>query len=195
MRNSRPRLIIFAKAPYPGGAKTRLAAGVGKVHANRLYRAMCRKILRNVEDPRWDTYIAVSPDSAATQHFGEVWPKHIPQILQGSGSLSPRLARIFAHKGITLVIGTDAPQIRVRDVAQAINLLKSHKAVFGPADDGGFWLMGMRGPCSSDIFDGVNWSTDRALADITKNIGEPVARLRVLIDVDNVAALKQLRRN
>ena len=63
----RPALIIFAKAPVMGQAKTRLAADIGPVHAKRIYRAMTARIIRNVQDPRWDTALAVTPASALGQ--------------------------------------------------------------------------------------------------------------------------------
>ena len=88
----KPRLYIFAKAPAMGKAKTRLAADIGKVHAHRLYRTMLAKVIRQVQDPRWDTVIMITPISA----LGRVpeW-QGLRQIPQERGSLSPRLARCF----------------------------------------------------------------------------------------------------
>jgi rSAM/selenodomain-associated transferase 1 len=192
-RAARPKVIIFAKAPYMGGAKTRLAAGIGKVHANRLYRAMTRTIIRRIRDARWETVLAVTPARELHRTFGGVWPKALPRIMQGTGSLTPRLLRAFSSRRLTIIIGTDAPQIKASDIARAIKLLAHNDLVLGPADDGGFWLIGLRGPAPKDLFDGVQWSTSSALSDVAKNAPGRVAYLRTLIDVDNVDALRAVR--
>jgi len=186
----KPCLYIMAKAPIMGRAKTRLAADIGVTHAKRLYRMMMNSVIRNVQDPRWETVLMVTPEKA----LGQVpeW-EGLPQFAQVSGSLTPRLADVFTGKGPTLVIGTDCPQVNAKDIAQAFQALKSHKAVFGPADDGGFWLMGMNGPVPEHVFKNVRWSHEDTLSDIEANISGEVARLRTLIDVDNLKALQAVR--
>lgn len=191
--SSRPLLIIFAKAPVMGGAKSRLAAGIGKVHAARIYRAMTAKILRCVQDPRWDTVIAATPDRLAEHTFGGAWPAALARQRQGTGTLSHRLARAFEVKRPIIVIGTDAPQVRASDIAKGFKAVRRAPAVFGPADDGGFWLIGLSGPVKAQVFNNVAWSTDTALADMQRNLGADCAYLRTLIDVDDVEALRAVR--
>ena len=186
----KPCLYIFAKAPAMGKAKTRLAADIGKVHAQRLYRAMLSKVIRRVQDPRWDTVIMITPGSARDRV--PEW-RGLPQIPQEPGSLSPRLAAAFTAKGPILVIGTDCPQVCRNDIADGFKALKSFPAVFGPADDGGFWLMGMRGPVKAGVFNNVRWSHEDTLSDIEANIDGSVHHLRTLIDVDDLKALRALR--
>ena len=190
----KPRLIIFAKAPIIGGAKTRLAADIGKVHANRIYRAMVRTLLRNLQDPCWDIVLAVTPDHYECALFGGVWHAHMSRIVQGGGDLSDRLDRVFGQSGTTIVIGTDSPQIRRADIASAIAKARRHGAVMGPADDGGFWLIGFSGPAPKTAFENIAWSSETALDDVVKNLPRPPAYLRTLIDVDNKAALLEMRR-
>ena len=173
-----------------GKAKTRLAADIGKVHAHRLYRTMLSKVIRNVQDPRWETVIMATPVIA----MGQVkeW-EGLQQRPQVSGSLSPRLADAFNDKGPVIVIGTDCPQVTRDDIADGFQALKKHAAVFGPADDGGFWLMGMNAPVKPSVFDNVRWSHDDTLSDIEANIGGSVHHLRTLIDIDDLKALRALR--
>lgn len=187
---TRPLLIIFAKAPIMGRAKTRLAADIGPVQAKRIYRAMTARILRNVQDPRWDTRLAVTP----AQWLGRVpdWAG-MNQYAQTSGSLSPRLMQAFSSHGPTIVIGTDSPQITANDITQAVKALKSQEAVFGPANDGGFWLMGLKRPARPGTFSNVRWSSSFALADVERNLAGKAAYLRILTDVDDAAALAQVR--
>lgn len=186
----RPRLYIFAKAPAMGKAKTRLAADIGRVHAHRLYRAMLSKVIRHVQDARWDTVIMATPKRA----IGKVqeW-EGLPQYLQARGSLSPRLLAAFDGRGPVIVIGTDCPQVTRSDIADGFKALRRHDAVFGPADDGGFWLMGMNTPVQPSIFDNVRWSHKDTLSDVEANIEGPVKHLRTLIDVDDLKALQALR--
>ncbi len=186
----RPRLYIFAKAPAMGKAKTRLATDVGKVHAHRLYRTMLSKVVRKVQDPRWDTILMATPARA----IGNVkeW-EGLEQRPQASGSLSPRLLAAFTRRGPTIVIGTDCPQVSRNDIADGFKALRRNIAVFGPADDGGFWMMGLNGPVKPEIFQGVRWSHSETLNDVEANIEGTVHHLRTLIDVDDLKALRALR--
>jgi rSAM/selenodomain-associated transferase 1 len=188
----KPLLFVFAKAPVLGKAKTRLAKDTGYVHAKRLYRMMVSRVLRRVQDPRWETILAVTPPLAEGRYIDWDGFAQVPQV---SGSLSPRLAACFAHKGPVIVIGTDSPQIRSDDIAKAITAMRTHQVVFGPAKDGGFWLIGAQGPLPSTVFDNVAWSTEQTLADVTRNVSGSVYRLRILDDIDDITALRGYRRS
>lgn len=187
---TKPIVFVFAKAPVLGKAKTRLAAHTGYVHAKRLYRMMVARVLRRIQDPRWETVLAVTPPQA----LGQVpdW-EGLPQVAQVSGSLSPRLAACFSRRGPIIVIGTDSPQIRAQDIALAFKALKSNDVVFGPASDGGFWLIGANGPLPNSVFDNVAWSSETALEDVKRNVRGRVVDLRTLTDIDDIDALKGYR--
>lgn len=184
---NRPTLIIMAKAPIMGRAKTRLAKDIGAAHAKRIYRAMMSEVIRKTADPRWDTVIAATPVSM----MGNVpeWRGQalIPQV---SGSLSPKLAAVFARKGPTLCIGTDCPDVNAQDIAAAFKAVGRGRHVLGPADDGGFWLIGTLGPARPDLFEGVRWSHAETLVDMEARFEGRVSKLRTLIDVDDLKALK-----
>lgn len=188
----RPVLYVVAKAPIMGRAKTRLAADIGPAHAKRIYRSLMGQVLRQVQDPRWDTVLAVTPPHL----LGHVpdWEgfEQIPQVF---GSLTQRLGALFSRKGPTLTIGTDCPQVDSKDIAAAFRVLRSRDYVFGPASDGGFWLMGARGPLGREFFDGVRWSHDETLADVQARTNGNYAVLRTLTDVDDLKALRLLRRS
>ena len=188
----RPVLYVVAKAPIMGRAKTRLAADIGPAHAKRIYRSLMGQVLRQVQDPRWDTVLAVTPPHL----LGHVpdW-EGFDQIPQVSGSLTHRLGALFSRKGPTLTIGTDCPQVHSNDIAAAFRVLRSRDHVFGPASDGGFWLMGTRGPLPLGFFDGVRWSHDETLADVKARTNGNYAELRTLTDVDDLKALRLLRRS
>ncbi|GLQ19688.1 DUF2064 domain-containing protein [Algimonas porphyrae] len=189
---TRPELFVFAKRPAMGAAKTRLSRDIGPVHAQRHYRAMTAQILRNVTDPRWDTTLYVTPKMSV----GRVpaWAG-FDQRAQPGGSLSPRLAELFSGPPRpVLVIGTDCPQVRANDIAEAIQALKKAPFVFGPASDGGFWLMGAHAPLPTDTFDRIRWSSEHTLSDLEGRIGGHVAKLRMLTDVDDLHGLQVWKR-
>lgn len=181
-------LVIFAKAPRMGRVKTRLARDIGLVQAWGFFRhALVRLIQRVGYDPRWRTVIAVAPDTAATDDA--IWPPDIDRMAQGGGDLGARMQRTFdgMAPGPVVIIGADIPGIRAHHIDQAFRALGNHDAVFGTADDGGYWLVGLkRAPRIPALFDGVRWSSATALADTVANLGDAkIAYLEELIDVDD----------
>ena len=190
---TRPLLVIFAKAPVIGGAKTRLARGIGKVSAWRIYRAMTAQLVRRLDDPRWRIMLAVAPDQAVARRFPGVWPRWVARAGQGGGDLGARQARAFEGRGPVCVIGTDAPDVTRGDIAQAFARLKRHDAVIGPAEDGGYWLLALNGPAPRGLFEGVRWSHGETRADLEGRLaasGLSIVRLRTLRDVDEAGDLR-----
>ena len=186
----------MVKEPLAGRVKTRLAHGIGTVAATAAYRAMMTAMVARLSsDPRWRTIIAVSPDHAV--HSRRL-PRGATRMGQGGGGLGDRMARIFSTlaPGPVVMIGTDIPAITPDDIARAFRALGSNDAVFGPSDDGGYWLIGMkRRPRVLLPFANVRWSSAHALADTQANLANhSVARLRALDDVDTAREFHQQRR-
>ena len=185
-------LVVFVKAPMIGTVKTRLSAGIGTLAAWRFYRETTRRLLRRLgHDPRWRCWLAVTPDRFARARG--FWPVGLPRLAQGGGDLGRRMARTMRGlpPGPEVIVGTDVPGIEARHVARAFAALKSSDAVFGPAADGGYWLVGLkRRPRLLEIFDGVEWSSPRALEQTLGNLplGARVAMLDELADVDDARA-------
>ena len=183
----RRRLVVMLKEPRPGRVKTRLGRDIGMGPAAWWFRHQVRHLLREVADARWQTVLAVSPDVAGMQ--SRVWPEGMPRLPQGRGDLGARMTRVFRALpgGPVCIIGADVPGIRAQHVAAAFRALGRHDAVFGPAEDGGYWLVGLKRPGTppAGLFAGVRWSTGHALADSRASLGglriAEVARLR---DVD-----------
>ncbi|MBT7942978.1 MAG: glycosyltransferase, partial [Alphaproteobacteria bacterium] len=182
-------LIIFAKTPRMGTVKTRLAADIGLVSATAFARRTLHDVAgRLAKDPRWRCWLAVSPDTAANEP--KRWPRVHGLVRQGAGDLGRRMAGV-AHRmptGPVVIIGTDVPAIRPHHIADAFTALGSHDAVFGPAHDGGYWLVGLkRRPVFKDIFQGVRWSTEQALSDTIANLPHrwSHALLETLDDIDD----------
>ena len=188
----RPRLVIFARVPRLGGVKRRLAREIGDLAALRFYwQTMNAVVGRLARDRRWDTFLAVTPGCAR-------WPCGVPRLPQGGGDLGDRMTRVMRSlpSGPVVIVGTDIPDIGAAHVARAFRVLGNHEAVFGPADDGGYWLVGLRRRPFMPRLDGpIRWSTEHALADSVARLGPRVraGMLESLIDVDTAADLKAWR--
>lgn len=183
------QLVVMAKRPELGRVKTRLAAGLGAVAATRFYRQTTNDLIRRVgADPRWQTLLALSPDR--TVHEAGLWPRDVPRVGQGAGDLGARMGRLMRDlpPGPVVIVGSDIPDISRSHIAAAFRALGSHDAVIGPADDGGYWLIGLkRGTRVSEIFDHVRWSGEHARADTLWNVTRArlsLAALPVLSDID-----------
>ena len=183
----------MVKEPLPGRVKTRLGRDLGMTAAAWWVRHQTRALIRRVQDPRWQVVLAVAPDRAGLS--SRVWPAHLPRWPQGRGDLGDRMGRMLraAPAGPVCVIGADIPGVTAARVADAFRALGSHDAVFGPAPDGGYWLVGLKRsrPVAPTLFHGVRWSTADALGDTIKTLpGARIAFVDRLRDVDTASDLK-----
>ena len=192
----RTRIVIFAKAPLPGQAKTRLIPALGAERAARLAHRM---LLKTVEEAV-AAGLAI-PELCTTPHpFAPEWkpwlPPDGPRLTdQGEGDLGERLARAAKRVILTreriLLIGTDCPELDRQCLRAAAAALHDHDAVIHPAHDGGYALLGLR-RFDATLFSGIAWSGPTVAAETTARIealgwslhvGEP------LRDIDEPADL------
>lgn len=189
---SRPQLVVLLKEPHPGRVKTRLGKEIGMTEAAWWFRHQAIRLIRRLDDPRWNLILSVSPDREGMK--SRIWPIHLPRIPQGRGDLGQRMGLIMRSlpPGPVAIIGSDVPGIQPRHVARAFRALGSRDAVFGPAPDGGFWLIGLKraAPPPATLFDGVRWSSRHALSDTMASLpGCRAALVDTLLDVDTAADL------
>jgi rSAM/selenodomain-associated transferase 1 len=175
-------LILFVRAPRLGTVKRRLAAEIGQLAALRFHRAQLSRLIRELgHDRRWRTEIVATPDRPR-------WPLPLASRPQGPGDLGARMQRALARHRRAVLIGGDIPGVRPADIAAAFRALGHARAVFGPAEDGGYWLVGLGRRRPASPFAAVRWSTPHALADTLANcVPHPVALVRRLRDVDTAA--------
>jgi rSAM/selenodomain-associated transferase 1 len=201
--NADRHLVIMARVPRLGTGKRRLARDVGALAAWRFQRRMLRQVLRRLGgDPRWTTWLAVTPDRAVGKPAH--WARRTRVIPQGAGGLGARMERLLragppgapGPPGPVVVVGSDIPDLDASHVAQAFRALGRHDWVFGPAVDGGYWLVGARRRRRPwRTFEAVRWSSQHALADSLANLkGARVALLEALHDVDTGEDLAWLKR-
>jgi hypothetical protein len=192
----RRHIVLFVRAPELGHGKRRLAREIGDVATVRFERLMLALLLRRLAaDRRWRLRIAVTPDKA--RRHARHWRRGVDVTGQGGGDLGVRMRRALAAcpPGLVVLVGGDIPALAARHVATAFHQLGGCDLVFGPAEDGGFWLAGARrSPRLPLLFDKVRWSSPHALAD---TLAELPRRVKVgfvdrLEDVDDGAAYRRL---
>lgn len=189
-----PLLIIMVKDPRAGGIKTRLAKSVGTVRATQTYRCMMHNVAGRLFAPkRWLTLLAVVPDAARNSRMLPSYPR----ISQGPGDIGSKMQRLLALSwpAAIVVIGSDIPQVSQPHIANAFSRLGRVPIVFGPASDGGFWLIGSRPVRRQEpAFDDVRWSSPHALNDSQVKLDpkafDCVARLSDVDDADDMRNLQ-----
>lgn len=193
----RGRLILFVRAPALGHGKRRLADEIGDLASVRFERLMIALLLRRLAaDRRWKLRIAVTPDRAC--RHARRWCRTAAVFGQGEGDLGRRMRRALdrAGAGPAVLIGSDIPALEAGHVAAAFRVLGGHDLVFGPAADGGFWLVGARHPRHlPPLFQRVRWSGPHALADTLAGLPRRTAIgfVHVLEDVDDADAYRRLK--
>lgn len=176
----------MVKVPVAGRVKTRLARRVGIGGALRFYRATSASVIARLSrQPFWETHLAVAPDADMPSR---VFPRQVRRLGQGHGDLDARMQRpmLMLPPGPICVIGTDIPDVRPEDVRRAFRALGRSAIVFGPAEDGGFWLVGQRRrPRLLEPYAAARWSAPDTLASVLVSLeGQDVAFTSRLSDVD-----------
>ena len=165
------QLVIMAKKPVAGKVKSRLGKDIGYGVAAGIYRHLMTTTINNLGgDDRWKTSLAIAPD---TSIYDRNWPPHLDRFGQGGGDIGTRMGAIFntAPAGPVIIIGTDIPHIKPQDIADAFDRLRQCDVVFGPAGDGGYWLVGSRKKqLTQQMFCNVRWSGKHALGDTIRNV-------------------------
>jgi len=189
--------IVMAKAPLPGYAKTRLIPALGAAGAAALaQRLLDHTVAQAVAAALGPVDLCCAPDAthpALARHAGA----GLQLSAQGDGDLGQRMARAFARwlpQGPVLMIGTDAPALDTSVLRQAAAALQWADAVFVPALDGGYALIGLR-RAAPTLFDGIAWSTPQVMAQTRERLaaaGLLHHELAPLADIDEPADLVHL---
>ena len=193
---STPRGLVVAKAPVPGFAKTRLAARVGAHNAAELAAAALLDTLAAVADAFGECHLALAGDVDDACRSDEIraavasW--HV--FAQEGTTFGDRLAH--AHRvvagcgpGPVVQVGMDTPQVTASVLAAAVDELRPGGGVLGPAEDGGWWLLGLDDPTAADVLPDVVMSTDRTGSDTRRALagrGVALATTTTLCDVDTI---------
>ncbi len=181
------QILVLAKAPVPGRVKTRLCPPCTPEQAARVAAAAIADTLDTVTaTPAMARTLVVDGSLAA--------PPGWRRTPQRGGTLGERLAHAYGDTRLdgcaSLLIGMDTPQVSAAQLADAGRLLATTDAVLGPAEDGGWWALGLREPAHAAVLREVPMSTpdtgERTLAALLGR-GLRVTALPVLRDVDTAA--------
>jgi rSAM/selenodomain-associated transferase 1 len=196
---TRRALIVFAKAPVPGYAKTRLIPELGEQGAAQLHAELCRLIVHNcVSPPEWDTLLWCAPDPQQAL-FQALHDDYAVELFsQTEGDLGQRMFHAFEQTlgryDQAVIIGTDCPLMDAARIRQAFAALtQEFAAVVNPAEDGGYVLLGMASP-EAVVFQDIEWGSGQVWTQTRQrmeSLGLKYQVLDTLWDVDDTVGLRR----
>jgi rSAM/selenodomain-associated transferase 1 len=193
-------VLVFTRTPVPGQVKTRLIPAIGAERAANLHRAMLWRTVATA------TQAGVGPVSLwcspASEHpfIGEIQREFGVSVhVQSGDNLGERMHLAFQSQpgdgGGAVLVGTDCPFLESSDLQQAAQALRQGAdAVIGPAEDGGYYLIGVRAS-DTGVFSGVPWGSQQVLAATRRkfrDLGWQWRELSTRQDVDRPADLAAL---
>ena len=198
----KPALAVMGRAPAPGKVKTRLCPPLDPEQAAEFYECVLRDVVHELApSAAWDTWVAYAERS---RDYFQGLPEHGVALLpQRGASLGERMHAIFVdlcHVGYrqVIVVGSDIATLRVASIRKACDVLERNRCdlVLGPADDGGYYLVGLNRP-EERLFSGIVWSTASVLEDTLARARRMELRVHMVAgtyDVDVAEDLERLRR-
>ena len=166
-------ILIFTRNPELGKVKTRLAATIGDENALAIYIHLLEHTRKVVLETDFDKRILYSEEI----NTNDMWNNHLFQKkLQFGKDLGVRMYNAFkegfedGYKKI-VIIGSDLIALESKDIEEAIKELENHDVVIGPAEDGGYYLLGMK-QIPDGIFQNKQWGTNTVLKDTLKDINK-----------------------
>ncbi len=190
-------VLLLAKEPRPGFTKTRLAAEVGAVRAAEISAGLLEDSLTLGASCARTLYVSFAPATAAPAFEWMAPAAH--RFAQPEGDLGTRLRHAFAtalEAGASrpILIGSDSPTLPASLLRTAHETLARHDLVLGPAEDGGYYLIGMN-TLHPTLFDNIDWGNSSVLSqtlDRAHDAGLRVATLPYWYDIDTLAGLARL---
>jgi rSAM/selenodomain-associated transferase 1 len=188
-----PAVLVVAKAPEPGRAKTRLGAEIGMERAADLAAAALLDTLGAASATGWERHVSLAGDLDRAARGDEIraaldgWVVHPQQGPDFAARLADAHARV---RGPVVQVGMDTPQVTGSLLAEAAAVLEAHDAVLGPADDGGWWVLALRDSADARALVDVPMSTPTTYDDTRAALeaaGLDVGITSTLRDVDTVA--------
>jgi uncharacterized protein len=196
------RIAVMARAPVPGQAKTRLAPLLGDAGAAALAARLLDHAVQQAAAARLGPVTLWATPDTCHPAFQAAQRRHgIALATQGTGDLGARMAQVFDHAfaqsdTALLLMGSDIPGLTSSVLQQAAAALRLHDAVFVPALDGGYALVGLRAAALS-LFHDMPWSTPQVMAQTRLRLaaaGLSHIELPPLADIDEPADLAHLPR-
>jgi hypothetical protein len=178
-----PRLVLFARYPTAGACKTRLIPALGPAGAADLHRRLTERTMAVLRASRAPVTVAFTGASAA--QFAAWLGPDVGLVEQVEGDLTARLMACLDPAPV-IFFGADTPDLAPQHVEAAIAALERHDMVIGPAEDGGYYLIGMR-TALPELLTDMPWSTDQVLPETLARLarrGIAPVLLETLADCD-----------
>ncbi len=166
-------ILIFCKTPVPGAVKTRLIPALGEERACTLHRDMSERIICEVIDSSLGEVILFVWPDISHEFFASF--KKLRLFVQEGRNLGERMHNAFnkvlGEKDNAVIIGTDCPTLDRHYLDRAIASLLHHDAVIGPAEDGGYGLIGLH-RSSSKYFENLAWGTEKVCSETCRRFNQ-----------------------
>lgn len=157
-------VIVFCRAPIPGKVKTRLASSIGAFASSEIYKATAEYVVWNVRSAGLPVAIFVAETEHADRVRSWLGGEQHSQHGEDLGDRMEHAVREMSRHGYQrfIIVGTDVPFLDAAHIRAAASALDQHDVVFGPAHDGGYYIIGMNG-VKTELFRDIPWSTAEVL--------------------------------
>ncbi|MEQ9091041.1 MAG: TIGR04282 family arsenosugar biosynthesis glycosyltransferase [Balneola sp.] len=183
------KIVVFVKNAVPGKVKTRLAKTVGDKEALKVYLRLLEITKREVLKVDANKEVWYAWDIGKD----DIWEEEIfSKKIQIDGDLGEKMKNAFEDSfkngcNKMVLIGSDCPTLTSKIMGEAFAKLDDNDVVFGPSEDGGYYLIGMSS-YKPEVLEGIDWSTERVMEQTelkAQENGIKLAKLQVLNDIDN----------
>lgn len=183
------KIVVFVKNAVPGKVKTRLAKTIGDKEALDVYLRLLEITKREVLKVEANKEVWYAWDIGKD----DIWEEEIfSKKIQIDGDLGEKMKHAFEDSFINgcnkvVLIGSDCPTLTSKIMEEAFAKLDDNDVVFGPSEDGGYYLIGMSS-YKPEVLEGIDWSTERVMEQTELRAQEnaiKLAKLKVLNDIDN----------
>jgi len=189
-------LIIFTKNSVLGKVKTRLASAIGDEDALRVHQVLAEETLQKVHHCNCDKVVYLSDEIDSNTIISA---HGFRQEVQWGSDLGERMRHAFAkefEKGYTsiVIIGTDCPEMDDTSISLAFKLLEDKDVVLGPADDGGYYLLGLS-TMHNELFDDIAWSTSTVFQSTVDRVNQLSLSLGLTAKKQDIDTLDDLKKS
>ncbi|MFQ5952210.1 MAG: TIGR04282 family arsenosugar biosynthesis glycosyltransferase [Candidatus Omnitrophota bacterium] len=193
-------LVVFAKEPGKSRVKTRLSKQLSKTQRVELYKAFLKDTVDLAESVRCEKKILAYDSGSGSPAYLKRIARPFKFYKQRGRDLGERMDNAFKYTSEnkvdrTVIIGSDSPNLPVRQIEEAFRRLYRNDVVVGPSFDGGYYLIGMKEPCPG-LFKGIKWGSDRVLKDTLKKsrrLGRKACVLKKWYDIDRPEDISKLK--
>lgn len=192
-RTLKSAVVVFAREPLPGRAKTRLAESIGGTGAARVCAVLLEWTLEVVAGSTGDVVVSLAEEPEGAWMSG----RDVRWEVQTGADLGARMREAFGRRfdegcEKVVIVGSDCPYLRRDHILRAVESLEDVGVALGPASDGGYWLIAQRRP-GVDLFTGVPWSSPFTLAATRKLLEDRKTEWFELDQLDDVDTFDDLQ--